>query len=83
MYFFLAEAKIGGMDKKASEIIDALGGTCAVARLCGGIKPPSVTKWRTNGIPQARLMFLKAVRPDVFGIAPARRGRKPAREAAA
>ena len=66
------------MDKKASEIIDALGGTCAVAGLCGGIKPPSVTKWRTNGIPQARLMFLKAVRPDVFGIAPVRRGRKPA-----
>ena len=76
MYFFLAEAKIGCMDKKASEIIDSLGGTCAVARLCGGIKPPSVTKWRTNGIPQARLMFLKAVRPDVFGIAPKRRASK-------
>ena len=66
------------MSKTPSQIIDALGGTCAVAKLCGGIKPPSVTKWRTNGIPQARLLYLKAIRPDVFGIKPERRGRKKA-----
>ena len=48
-----------------NRIIGALGGTAEVARLCG-VKPPSVTQWRTNGIPQARLMFLKLARPDAF-----------------
>lgn len=49
----------------ANEIIDALGGTAEVARLCG-VKPPSVTQWRTNGIPQARLMYLKLKFPAAF-----------------
>lgn len=50
--------------------IDALGGTAAVARMFG-IKQPSVTKWRYSGIPPARLMYLRVVRPDVFqGDAP-------------
>lgn len=49
----------------ANQIIDALGGTNEVARLCE-IKPPSVSEWRRDGIPHARLMFLKLARPDVF-----------------
>lgn len=49
----------------SNQIIDALGGTGAVAELCN-VQPPSVSQWRTSGIPSARLMFLKAVRPDVF-----------------
>ncbi|CUJ51703.1 YdaS family helix-turn-helix protein [Achromobacter xylosoxidans] len=53
-----------------SEIIDALGGTAAVARLCQ-VKPPSVSDWRKEGIPPARRMFLEAVRPDVFKLATA------------
>lgn len=52
-----------------SKIIDALGGTAAVARLCK-IKPPSVSEWRKNGIPDARRQFLEAIRPDIFGPAP-------------
>lgn len=48
-----------------SEIIDALGGTAAVARLCQ-VKPPSVSDWRKEGIPPARRMYLEAVRPDAF-----------------
>ena len=76
MLLWLAAAKIVCMNKTSSEIIDALGGTCAVARLCGGIKPPSVSRWKTNGIPSARLLYLKAIRPDVFGIAPKRRASK-------
>jgi len=48
-----------------SEIIDALGGTFEVARLCE-VQPPSVSEWRKNGIPRARLMFLRLKRPDVF-----------------
>lgn len=51
-----------------TQLIDKLGGTAEVARLCN-VKPPSVTQWRTNGIPQARLMFLKLARPDVFAPA--------------
>ena len=51
----------------ADEIIDALGGTSETARLCQ-VRPPSVSEWRKpeRGIPQARLMYLKLVRPDVF-----------------
>lgn len=53
-----------GMD--ANQIIDALGGTSVVARLFN-IEPPSVSEWRAkNHIPQARLMYLRLLRPDVF-----------------
>lgn len=48
-----------------SYIIDALGGTAATARLFG-IAQPSVTKWRVSGIPDARLMYLRLARPDLF-----------------
>ena len=64
------------------QVVQRLGGPSEVARL-NGITPSAVSQWITNGIPQARLLYLKAIRPDVFGIAPKRRGRKPAREAAA
>jgi len=55
------------MDKKHadSQKIDLLGGTAAVARMFG-IAQPSVTKWRKEGIPAARLMYLRLVRPDIF-----------------
>ena len=48
-----------------SQIIDALGGTAEVARLCR-IKSPSVSEWRKNGIPSARRDFLELKYPDVF-----------------
>ncbi len=49
----------------ASAIIDRLGGTTKTAQLCE-IRPASVSEWRKNGIPQARVLFLKLARPDVF-----------------
>ncbi len=49
----------------ASEIIDRLGGTTEVARICR-IKPPSVSEWRTSGIPPARRQFLELLRPEAF-----------------
>ena len=49
----------------ANTIIDKLGGTSAVARLCD-VTTGAVSQWREDGIPRARLMFLRAVRPDVF-----------------
>lgn len=49
----------------SNQIIDALGGTAAVARICK-VKAPSVSQWRSSGIPAARLMYLRLLRPDVF-----------------
>lgn len=49
----------------ANLIIDALGGTAEVARLCN-VKSPSVSEWRQNGIPPARLQYLRLLRPEVF-----------------
>jgi hypothetical protein len=49
----------------ANKIIDALGGTNAVAAMCE-IKPASVSQWRTDGIPQARELYLRLLRPEVF-----------------
>lgn len=48
-----------------SDLIDAMGGTVAVAKMCE-VKPPSVSEWRYMGIPRARLMYLKLVCPDAF-----------------
>lgn len=48
-----------------NEIIDALGGTFRVAKLCE-VRPPSVSDWRKYGIPRARMMFLRIARPEVF-----------------
>lgn len=55
-----------------SRFIDALGGTAEVSRICA-VKPPSVSEWRRNGIPQARRQYLELLRPDIFGE-PAKQG---------
>jgi len=55
----------------ASEIIDRIGGTAAVAELCE-VKSPSVSEWRHKGIPKARLQFLRLARPDVSEQTPDR-----------
>lgn len=51
----------------AGELIDALGGTSAVAKLCD-VSDAAVSQWRSaaTGIPRARLMFIKLARPDAF-----------------
>lgn len=49
----------------ANDIIDALGGTTTVAKLCQ-VKTPSVSEWRRHGIPVARLQYLRLLRPEVF-----------------
>jgi len=48
-----------------SELIDKAGGTAKVAELCD-VSMAAVSQWRDNGIPKARLMFLRLARPDVF-----------------
>lgn len=60
----------------SEKIIAELGGPSEVARLCE-VAPQAVSQWlgvdpRTGekrGIPKARLMFLRAIRPDVFARA--------------
>lgn len=53
----------------ASEIIDRLGGTFAVAKLFN-LAPPSVSEWKAKEkIPEARMMFIRLARPDVFSTA--------------
>jgi DNA-binding transcriptional regulator YdaS (Cro superfamily) len=42
-----------------NEIIQILGGTTKVAKLCG-VTLAAVSQWRTNGIPQDKLIFLAA-----------------------
>ncbi|CAM5287529.1 hypothetical protein [Eoetvoesiella caeni] len=51
-----------------STIIDRLGGTGAVARLCE-VASPSVTGWKKRGIPQSRVMYLRLLHPEAFDVA--------------
>lgn len=53
----------------SSELIDQLGGTRQVARICE-VTSQAVSKWRRDGIPRARLLYLRAVRPDAFAGQP-------------
>ncbi len=46
------------MNEPATQIIDALGGTAAVARMFD-LSMPSVSDWKKTGIPKARMMYLK------------------------
>jgi len=67
------------------EIIDALGGTSAVAEL-SDVSDSAVSQWRKNGIPKLQLKLLMLARPSVFaalGMAtpvPSRRSTDPAPE---
>ena len=49
---------------QTQDFIELLGGTAAVARLCD-CKPQGVSQWKENGIPKARLQFLKLLRPEL------------------
>lgn len=49
----------------SSKIIDRLGGNSEVSRLFE-ISSQAVSKWRREGIPNPRMMYLKLARPDVF-----------------
>lgn len=53
------------LDEEACRVIDALGGTGEAARLCE-VTDAAVSQWRKDGIPRARLQFLRLARPDLF-----------------
>lgn len=52
----------------SNHAIELLGGTAEAARFFE-VKPPSVSEWRKTGLPRARLMYLRAIRPDIFAAA--------------
>lgn len=52
-------------DAYASAVIDRLGGTSAVARIFD-IRPSSVHQWRIDGLPKARLQYLRVAFPKVL-----------------
>lgn len=53
------------MNTQATQIIERLGDTAEVARMFE-IRMPSVSDWKKSGIPKARMMLIKAVRPEVL-----------------
>ncbi|WP_429015217.1 hypothetical protein [Comamonas sp. 4034] len=56
------------MNTHATKIIEALGGTAEVARMCE-ISMPSVSNWKQSGIPDARVKFLRlAARSKLKGL---------------
>ena len=56
------------MNRHAAQVIDALGGTAAVARLFDA-RMPSISNWKRDGIPPARMMFLQlAYKKALAGI---------------
>ncbi len=61
--------------KIASELIDQFGGTCVVAKLFG-ITSGAVSQWRNSGVPDARLMYLKLLRPELFDLDSSELGRR-------
>lgn len=58
-----------------SSLIDALGGTGAVAALCG-LTAGAVSQWRGKGIPRAWREFLRLARPWAFEAWERRQGTK-------
>ena len=49
----------------ATRVIEAFGGTAAVARLCN-VRNPSVSNWKKRGFPEAREQLFRVLRPDLF-----------------
>jgi hypothetical protein len=50
---------------KTSNVIDALGGTNAVARICD-IRSASVSGWRKLGMPRHWEAFFRLRNPEIF-----------------
>ena len=66
----------------SNKAIDLIGGTTAAAAFFE-VKKQSVSEWRQKGIPRARVMYLRAVRPDIYAKATEKVGaRKTAKKAA-
>ena len=49
------------------ELIDSLGGTAAVAQICG-ITPQAVSQWKRNGIPKSVSRLLRHYRDNTKDV---------------
>ena len=47
------------------KIIEALGGTAEVGRICG-LTMSTVSAWRRNGVPRGWYMYFTLLRPELF-----------------
>jgi len=55
------------LDQEAVRLVEAFGGTASLARLCD-VNTQAVSQWKRNGIPKARLQFLRLLRPELFSV---------------
>ena len=68
MHCYKAILIIGDMEnyiELSKRFVLALGGTFAVAKLCN-VRAQSVSAWKTEGIPDARMMYLQVVRRKIY-----------------
>ena len=70
----------------ANKIIDELGGTVEAARFFE-VTTGAVSQWRKAGIPRARMMYVRAMRPDIIDLSDTKVGagetaQQPMKEAA-
>jgi phage terminase Nu1 subunit (DNA packaging protein) len=56
------------MNINPNTAIDLLGGTTLAAEFFE-VTLGAVSQWRENGIPKARAMYLRAMRPDIYAQA--------------
>lgn len=57
--------RVMNIQHEHSSLIDRLGGTTKVASICK-VRSQAVSRWRRDGIPPARFMYLEAIYPDVI-----------------
>lgn len=65
----------------SNKAIDLLGGTAKAARFFE-VRMPTISEWRHSGFPRARLMYLRAVRPDIVAEASSKPDQKLGAKAA-
>ena len=71
----LGAPSILGMNDEANKVIDYLGGSTAVARMCD-IKTPSVCEWRHKGLPKPWRKYLMCAHPEAFGLKQKKRSKE-------
>lgn len=68
------------MNTHATKVISALGETAKVARMFG-VTMPSVSDWKRDGIPSARMMYLKLAHKKALAGIDLKAATAPARKA--
>lgn len=61
----LTELQKQALRDEANRIIDAMGGSSAVANIFN-LTVGAVSQWRTDGIPETRMFSIRLLRKDLF-----------------